>query len=163
MIKITKILCPTDFSEASQNALRYAIEFARSANAQIILLHVAQMPVVTTEAAISYSAVEEKQVLDMAQQELDAIVQKLPSGSTNIFKSLIVGTPDEVILQEAAENNVDIIIIGTQGKTGIKRLLLGSITEAVLRKAVCPVLVVKAHEKEFLVPETPASKLHETL
>jgi universal stress protein A len=148
---INRILVPIDFSDCSRKALRYAIPLAREHAASITLLYVVprqystfdyggpNMPSLEAHMYVN----SEKRLKDMLEEEVHA---QIPAEAI-----VLTGVPAEDIVEAAAEMHADIIVIATHGHTGFKHILLGSVTEHVVRRAPCPVLVVREHENEFLV------------
>jgi len=149
MITIASILCPVDFSEASHNAIRYACEFARSMGSKVYLLNVVEPRAMAADMALNYIPVEEE-LEKAAVEDLKPILQQALDAGITAQSEVMIGTPADVILQQAADWDVNLLIMGSHGKTGLSRLLMGSVAEAVVRKAACPVLIVKAKEKEFI-------------
>jgi nucleotide-binding universal stress UspA family protein/quercetin dioxygenase-like cupin family protein len=137
---IQNILHPTDFSENARHAFQSACALARDNKATLVILHV-MMP--------SVSPVQEQPLPDPlrsaeSQQSLPPLPWPEPSDPhIRVEHRLAEGDPAEEILRLAASQHCDVIVMGTHGRTGLGRLLTGSVAEAVLRKAVCPVLVVK--------------------
>jgi nucleotide-binding universal stress UspA family protein len=137
-MKIHKILFPTDFSAASDAALDYAIALARDADAKLLLLHVAEPMQIYGE--VPYYGVE-----DPDFKELERRLHAVPVDErVRVERRVVVGYPAEQILTEAAKDEVDMIVLGTHGRTAMMRLLMGSVAESVIRGATCPVLAVKA-------------------
>lgn len=149
MIHIKKILCTTDFSDASKNALRYANEFALSMGATVIILHVVEPRPIATDMSVAYIPIE-ADLEKAAEEDLAQLVIDEKYKGITATRLVLVGSPAEMILQQAKSQDVDLIILGSHGRSGLTRLLMGSVAEAVLRKAPCPVLIVKANEKEFI-------------
>lgn len=149
MINIKKILCPVDFSDASRNALRYANEFAKAMNAKITALHVIQPQPIAADINVPYIP-PEAEMEQSAKAELDALVKEIVSQGVLVEQVIAYGLPAEAINAQAEKEDADVIILGTHGRTGLSRLLMGSTAESVMRKAVRPVLVVKAREKDFI-------------
>jgi universal stress protein A len=146
MFKIRTILCPLDFTDTSLKELSYAREFAVGMGASIYLLNVVDVPV---EVLVNNLPLEEK--FEKAELEkLEAIKQQLHSEGIKADGSVEFGNPEAVILEKARELGVNLIIMGSHCKSGFNRLILGSVTEHVMRKANCPVLVVKNQESEFI-------------
>lgn len=148
--RIKNILVPIDFSECSKKALCYAMALAKEHKADITLLNV----VFTNFAMGEPSSVEYVQFTGelraKAQRELQALAAAEVHGEV-IAKSFVrSGSPTGEILGMAASMPADIIVISTHGRTGLKHALLGSVTEHVVRRAPCPVLVVREHEHECL-------------
>jgi nucleotide-binding universal stress UspA family protein len=154
MIKLNTILVPSDFSECSDAAVRYGLELARRFDAKLHLLHVIQDPATQPWAAEGLSiplldAVEQWQ--KAAKERLAALVPAADAGRVTVATTIAMPYPD--ILRYAEENAVDLIVMGTHGRSGVSHMLLGSITERVVRRAPCPVLTVRHPEREFLRAE----------
>jgi nucleotide-binding universal stress UspA family protein len=134
------ILHPTDFSPGSVNAFRYACALARDCDARLVVVHALEPAVVMVgEAALVPSDLDE--LRDAAKKQLDAVQPADPS--VRIERVFREGPAPGTILEAADEFKADLIVMGTHGRTGLKRLLLGSVAELVLRKAPCPVLTVR--------------------
>jgi len=138
MFGIKKILCPTDFSETSRAAFDVAKSIANKFDAKIFALHVAMTPPEYDEWAPDLPVDDE----DLAQRA-DELSEWGREDSGEIERLVLVGNAEAVILREAEERGCDLIVMGTTGRGGIGRLLLGSVAEHVSRKAPCPVLLVK--------------------
>jgi nucleotide-binding universal stress UspA family protein len=140
MFPIRAILHPTDFSEAAQAAFRLAGALARDHGARLIALHVVPPPVTVAEMEMVFLAPEGY------RYELRAKLPTLQPGGPGVPMEyrLEAGDPATEILRVAREVPCDLIVLGTHGRTGLTRLVLGSVAEEVLRKAPCPVLTVKA-------------------
>ena len=149
MITINSILCPIDFSDASTNAFRYACEFAKAMGSKIIFLNVVEPRPMVADMTLNYIPLEED-LAKAATEDLKPLVQEAESKGIAVQADVMIGTPAELILSQAAEFDASIIIMGSHGKTGLSRLLMGSVAEAIVRKARIPVLIVKADEKEFI-------------
>ena len=149
MIKIRRILCPVDFSEASRNAVRYAHEFAKGMGSSLVLLNVVEPRPMAVDMSLSYVPLEED-LEKAAREDLEEIIKVEREMGVEVEADVEIGTPSEVIIEKARERDVSLIILGSHGKTGLSRLLMGSVAESVVRKATCPVLIVKAEEKEFI-------------
>jgi nucleotide-binding universal stress UspA family protein len=138
MLPVHTILHPTDFSEQSHHALCLACSLARDYNARLILLHVAARPVLAYGEGVFVSDSDELRL--EASEKLNHIE---PGPQIRAERRVEEGDPIDEILHFAAENHVDLIVMGTHGRTGLRRLLMGSVAEQVVRKAPCPVLTVK--------------------
>ena len=153
MITINRILCPVDFSDESKDTLQYAIEFARNSGAEIVLLNV-----LPSESMYSYDTyVVPMSVLEStrksAEEELDKLALKVKSELVNskIITEIADGNPADSITESPKRNETDLIIMSSHGRTGISRLLLGSVAELVLREAHCPVMVIKSSKNVKIV------------
>jgi nucleotide-binding universal stress UspA family protein len=157
MISIARILCPVDFSDFSRHALEHAAAIARWYDAEVVALHVGptppQMsppPVCGVSAVLPVDVVAEEQRL---MRELDTFVQPYAMRVRALGRRVEIGGPVWQILECAKELSTDLIVMGTHGHSGFERLMLGSTTERVLRKAPCPVLTVPRS-----VPSTDPTK-----
>jgi universal stress protein A len=147
--KLAKILVPLDFSECSKKALAYASSFARRFKAELVLLHVVEAYMPYPEMTAWDAAALETASREFGEEELQILRQSI---QTEIPCSTIlkIGKASREIVEVAKESGVDLIIISTHGYTGLSRALLGSTTEQVVRRAGCPVLVVRENEHDFL-------------
>lgn len=141
MKRIRTILHPTDFSAGSNAAFRYACDLARDSDARLVILHAldAGAPIVA-DGVILPSGLDE--LRELARRQLAAFGSADPTIRAGY--ALREGPVTAEILGAAGELKADLIVMGTHGRTGIGRLFLGSVAEEVLRKAPCPVLMVKA-------------------
>jgi len=140
MYPIRTILFPTDFSDLSRDALNVAAALARDHRARLVILHVIEQPVAAGEAGMILPLPEgyrEKAEAQLAQVPV-------PDPGLAVDRRLEEGPPVEVILRLAAAEGCDLIVLGTHGRTGLRRLLMGSTAEEILRRARCPVLTVRA-------------------
>jgi nucleotide-binding universal stress UspA family protein len=155
MIDLHRILVPTDFSKHSHNALTYAAAFAEKFGAELYLLHVVQdlalfIPEAVSVAPPAVPPIE--QMTAAVREELGRLVKDNDLGRFTVHTEVREGTPFYEILQFAREVNIDLIIMGTHGRSGLVHVLLGSVSERVVRKAPCPVLTVRHPEHEFVHP-----------
>lgn len=148
MLKPTKILVPTDFSEYSNKALSQAIDIAKQYNAKVFLIHVIEEHAIQTvdEYSIGIEVVQELEnkilaaAKDKMQKQLDRFSE---NKNVEIYSSIRNGISYEEILKEEQDKNIDLIVIASFGKTGIAKYLLGSVARNVLKGAKCPVLLTK--------------------
>ena len=151
MIRLTTILVPSDFSECSDAALRYGLELARRFDARLHLLHVVQDPLTQPWAAEGFSAPLFEAVEKWQREAKARLAAAIPlSDVGRVTVSATVAWPYAEILRYAAENDVDLIVMGTHGRSGVSHMLLGSIAERVVRHAPCPVLTVRHPQREFV-------------
>lgn len=145
MIDIQRILCPVDFSDSSQHAFRYAVAIANWYDAKLTMFH-ACAPVPMSAYATVASMMPAMPVGLEDDNEVRDTMKRLAStvAGTNVPIEIALGEgyPAAAIAAKAAEEKFDLIVIGTHGRSGFERLMLGSVTERVLRKAGCPVLTV---------------------
>jgi nucleotide-binding universal stress UspA family protein len=156
MIEIRRILCPVDFSECSRRAADHAMAIARWYGASVTALHVYPMPPVA--AAPADPIIFEPALLTAHQRTrlLAATRQFLAAATSGVGADAVLreGGAAAEILEQARDIDADLIVMGTHGRSGVDRLLLGSVTERVLRKAACPVLTVP-HAAADTVPTAP--------
>jgi nucleotide-binding universal stress UspA family protein len=138
MFPARTILCPTDFFEPAEAAVRTAEAIARESGARLILLHVVEMPPRVEPGGVLMHPAEFDYQLE--REQLDAITI---DPAVDLERVFVLGAVPEDILSIAEERKCDLIVIGTHGRTGLGRLLMGSVAESVIRKAPCPVLSVR--------------------
>jgi len=152
MFKIHAILCPVDFSDASRKAVQYAKEFAWSMGSRVHLLNVVEPRPMAVDITMNYIPLEED-LQHAAKEDLQLVLQEFQQAGLKVDSSIEIGNPADVILDKSRELDVNLVIMGSHGKKGLSRLIMGSVAETVVRKANCPVLIVKAEEKEFIGDE----------
>ena len=139
MLPFKTILFATDFSPTSQVAFNVAGALARDYRARIIALHVVEPVTVAFGEFGAYTGPDEDKGLAMTS--LHAI--KAPAPTVTIEYRLLEGDAATVIVETAAETGADLIVMGTTGRAGFSRLVMGSVAEEVLRRAPCPVLTIR--------------------
>lgn len=147
MSLITRILCPTDFSDAAQYAFEYAERLAHETQAEIVLAHAFDTP-----AALNITS-QTTPADPHLREKLDGIRSSFPR--TKITRVLHAGSSGEVICWLAASHQCDLIVMGTHGRTGLKHLVLGSVAEYVMRHARCPVLTLRKPAENESPPKEP--------
>jgi nucleotide-binding universal stress UspA family protein len=154
MIRLKKILVPTDFSDCSDAALRYGRELASVFKAELHVLHVVQDPYTQPWAAEAFPA-PLGDLLDQWQaQARTRMTEKVPEAEReHTFVAAVVGSPFFEIVQYAQDQRIDLIVIGTHGRGPLGHMLLGSVAERVVRKAPCPVLTVRQPQHGFVDEE----------
>ena len=146
-IDVRNILVPVDFSEHAKTVLEWAAHLAEEHAARVLLLHVYHLPVEFQQLEGAYLPPDFwANVKNEAEQQLGLYVEQLRGAGLEVDSLVREGYPATVIIDEAASQKVDLIVIGTHGHTGLKHMLLGSIAERVVQKAPCPVLTVKSPE-----------------
>ena len=151
-MRFRKILVPSDFSQASQHALHYAIGFAKCFNTQLRLLHVTEdLPVLSY---VDYEGFDLSQfsvrIREDAEKEFERLLRETPDlGDLRTTTAIQSGVPYMAIINEAKEQDCDLIILATHGRSGLGHFLMGSVAEKVVRNSPCPVLTVKMPEFQF--------------
>jgi universal stress protein A len=149
-LALKKILVPSDFSPASDNAFKYALHFGQKFGAQLHVIHVLE-PVLSPQfAGLPEAPAFSKEELATVEKNLRAWADS--AGAAGVAAKLVLrnGLPSHEIVEAAKDLDVDLVIIATQGHTGWKHFCIGSTAERVVRAAPCPVLVVREKEHEFI-------------
>jgi nucleotide-binding universal stress UspA family protein len=156
MIQLRKILYPTDFSDLSLYALKYARNFAEAFSAELHVLHVvdeAYQNWVTMGPNTIPVGPTAQEMVELANQQMNAFVaENLLNVRFSVVSKVLLGRPYPTILDYASQQEMDMIVIATHGRSALTHVLLGSVTEKVVRKAPCPVLTVRHPEHEFVTP-----------
>jgi nucleotide-binding universal stress UspA family protein len=152
MIAIKRLLVPIDFTDTGDRALDYAIELAAKVGADITVMHAYELPIYGfPDGAMIATAEVATRVSTAAQKALDNAVDTRKDRGVQLTALLRDGVPWEEIVNVANELQVDMIVIGTHGRRGLSRVLLGSVAENVIRTSTRPVLTIHA------APQTPHS------
>jgi universal stress protein A len=164
MLTLRRILVPVDFSECSKAALEYAARLTERLDAPLDVLHVWESP---SHFAPGLGEIIVRQpgdegmpladfVRDRASKDMDQLVAELGrQSSVKVQIRLETGNVGEVILKAAKDGGYDLIVMGTEGRTGLSHLVLGSVAEKVVRCAVCPVLTIRSPTKTGAKPAEP--------
>ena len=140
------MLVPTDFSETADKALVYAVRLAAKLGARVHVVHVIGIPSLgVPELGVAVTSTMIDSLVRDGQTTLDRLVDKHRTEATFGEVMLRTGDARDMILHAATEVHADLIVIGTHGRRGIARALLGSVAEAIVRTASCPVLTVRAN------------------
>ncbi len=150
MEKISKILAPTDFSELSQAGVRYALELAKVVGAEVTVYHAVSQD----ELMQYYNKAPVRPFMypmDTYQKAMSRFMKTHFADLTadvKVHQQVEMGAAEENVVKLAEEQGMDLIVISTHGRTGLSHMLVGSVTEKVVRLARCPVLSIPSHQKE---------------
>ena len=152
MLTWNKIIYPTDFSSAAEAAFDTAQRLARDSESLLLIVHVVEPVVAATPGTVAPPVTlggtdlsdTQQHAIDEAREELQKVVPNDPA--IRFEHRLIEGLASDGILNLVDEEQADLIIMGTHGRTGLKRLLMGSVAEKIVRHASCPVLTLREHE-----------------
>ena len=134
MTMIKRILAPTDFSELSANGVRYASQLAKELGSELVIMNI---------VPLDESNFASKREIDQHKLELDEfLVDRDVNPDLNLRKLVEPGVPSGTIISFAERENCDLIVMSSHGSSGLSGVLVGSVTEQILRKSPCPVLVV---------------------
>ncbi len=150
---IKKILVTTDFSGNSQVAFPKAIVLARKFDASILLLHVIQPVITPSEYTWGVQPVEvQKEHENNCHQALEKQIKKYFPDDLRVTSRLVHGLPFKEIIETCRQEKADLIVLATHGLTGLNHIIFGSTAEKVVRKSVCPVLVVRDPSHKYELP-----------
>ena len=156
MIAVKNVLVAVDFGEASEAALTYARNFAWQFGARLHAIHVLEnrflRPMLNDPKAVETATWREL---------LDRLTLGDREGLSAIAVVRTSDDPADEIVRYAREQNIDLIVLGTHGRRGVERLLLGSVAERAVRAAACPVLTVRHPEHEFVVSDSKREVTHD--
>jgi nucleotide-binding universal stress UspA family protein len=148
--RVKKILSPIDFSEFSLQAMRGAWELARDVGAELHLLHVvvpqsifAPLPLMR-DAETAREMAREAAMVQQAEEEMARIRKDQLENSAKVVTAAVAGSPVQKIVDYAGEQNIDLILCSSHGRTGLSAIVIGSVTEKLVRLAPCSILVLRA-------------------
>lgn len=144
-MKVNQVLVPTDFSDATAKAVEYAADFAKDHGAELLLCHVLEpspYPMAPIAGSLERAPAEEA-LHDAVSKELQQCRDEHVPADANCRTVMLEGQPHTEIIEFAEKEGVELIVMPTHGRSGLAHLLLGSVTEKVIRRAHCPVLVFR--------------------
>ncbi len=150
---LTRILVPTDFSETSGTALKYALPLAREFGAELHLLHVLDLTAgqyFAAEVAMVPSPAVEAEAQARAETELATLLTREEIATYRAQLVIERGAPFATIIRYARQHDIDLIVMGTHGRGAVAHLIIGSVAENVVRKAPCPVLTIPLKGHDFV-------------
>ena len=153
-IRIQKILLPTDFSEYSAAATKYACELATKFDAELHILHTLETHLASTpDFGLGLDLpkyVSESKAA--AEKSLNSVLDPKWEVGRTVVKAMVEGSPKVEIIAYARKHNIDLIVLATHGRSGLAHVLMGSVAESVVRTAPCPVLTVRPEGHQFVMP-----------
>ena len=155
MLALKTVLVPTDFSDASESALRYGKAMAQAFGASLHVVHVMEDLLAHAWAAEVYVSSMPQlrdEIEKESRQRLEALLNEGDREKFRAEVALLAGNPFLEIIRYAKAHEVDLIVMGTHGRGPIAHMLLGSVAEKVVRKSPCPVLTVREAQHEFVMP-----------
>jgi universal stress protein A len=155
MINLNRILLPTDFSSYAKTASNYACALAEQFGSELHLLHVVQdLVAMVPEPGLAFPPPGDYmgKLQESAERALDQLLDQDWAKEKDIVKSTRQPPLFLEIIRYAKENEINLIVMGTHGRSGLAHTLLGSVAEKVVRKAPCPVLTVRTDEHQFVMP-----------
>lgn len=160
-VQFNKILCATDFSDFSNQTVSYGVALAKEFGASLIVCHVIDLSSVAIYGEFQLDPVgQQNRIMEDANAQLEALTGDQPVA----WEPLItVGKAADEISRAVEEKSIDLVIAATRGRSGFKRLILGSVTETLMRTLTCPLLVVHSPEHEFVNPPEQEIRLQKIL
>ncbi len=152
MISLKKILCPIDHSDCSKEALKYAVTFAMKDEAKLYLLHVIDIRSFDESLDTMTRQMPDDETIKQLKTKLFECVPEEIRNDMQVEALVVQGIPFAEIISIAKKNKVDMIVMGTHGRTGLAHIMIGSVSEKVVRKAHCPVLTVRQSDHKFVMP-----------
>ena len=138
-MNVKNILCPVDFSDRSKSALAFATSLAKEHGAELHIVYSYEEPYAYTDSGMSGFVMP----ADMNPDKELLLGQKPTDNAVRYRQKFLIGSPTSTLVNYAKDNDIDLIVMATHGRTGLGRLLMGSVAEAVLRRASCPVMTLK--------------------
>ncbi|MGR3301283.1 MAG: universal stress protein [Candidatus Scalindua sp.] len=152
MINIKNILCPIDHSDCSKEALKYAVSFAIKDNSKLYLLHVIDIRAFDESITTMTPQIPDDETLKRLKTKLLDCIPEEIRDDMDVEALVVQGIPFVEIISTAKKDDIDMIVIGSHGRTGITHMMMGSVSEKVVRKAPCPVLTVRKSDQKFTMP-----------
>jgi len=146
ILNVKHILCPVDFSSASKRALQNAIIMTRRFKAKLVILSVCEIQTSSWFSSKDELEKENTVRVEKHKEDFDAFIQTLNLNDLDYNLETSKGNPAEEILASIEKNSIDLLVIGTAGRTGLNRLVMGSVTEKVIREVPCSFLTLKSED-----------------
>ncbi len=150
MIDLKKILVAVDFSKESTLAAKFAVSFAQEFGAKLYVLHVITPMHAGTMVEVPNFDKYQRQYIEKAEEDLKQVIPAKIKEMIEVEEVIETGHPYHVIVEKAKDLDVDVIVLATQGRTGLAHILLGSVAEKVVRHAPCPVFAIRNPKDKFL-------------
>lgn len=145
--QIRRILAAADFSDISDNVVRFGLKIAKELDAKLYICHVINLPAISLYGETVFDPIAEQQrYIDFSRKEIEALVEKAGGWDCDWEPAVCIGQPVDEIRQIIDEKHVDLVLTATHGRSGLKRLFLGSVTERLMRVLNCPLLVFRADD-----------------
>ena len=160
-VQFNHILCATDFSDFSNHTISYGIALAKEFEAKLFVSHVIDLSSVAIYGEFQLDPVGQQ---NRIMEDAEAQLKKLAGDQAISWEPLItVGKPADEISRAVEEKDIDLVITATRGRSGLKRIILGSVTERLMRTLCCPLLVVNSPEHKFVSVADQAVKIEKIL
>ncbi len=153
-IEIKRILLPTDFSDYSSAATKYACEFATKFDAELHVLHTLEVRLASTPT-FGMGLDLPKYIHESraaAERALAGVPDPQWAAGRKVVKAVVEGSPRVEVVRYARQHEIDLIVFATHGRTGLAHVIIGSVAESMARTAPCPVLTVRPEGHQFVMP-----------
>jgi nucleotide-binding universal stress UspA family protein len=153
-LEITRILLPTDFSDYSATATKYACELAARFDAELHLLHTLEVHLSATPSFGMGLALPQylRESRAAAEKALAGVLDPQWATGRKVVRAVVEGPPQVEIVRYARAQAIDLIVLATHGRSGLAHVIIGSVAESVVRTAPCPVLTVRPQGHQFVMP-----------
>ena len=153
-IRLQKILLPTDFSDYSAAATKYACELATKFDAELHLLHTLETHLDSTPGFVMGLALPSyiTESKAAAEKALAGVLDPKWAAGRTVIRAVVEGSPKVAIIRYARQQDIDLIVLATHGRTGLPHVIMGSVAETVVRTAPGPVLTVRPEGHQFVMP-----------
>jgi nucleotide-binding universal stress UspA family protein len=152
-VKINRILCATDFSDFSNQTLVFGTRLAREFNATLLICHIVELPFAAMYGEVQFDPIEHQE--RMTAYARKQLVRLIDAQGIDWAPLVAIGNAADEITRLVSQEGVDLVISATHGKSGLKRLLLGSVTERLMHTLTCPLLIVRDQVSSFAAKPTP--------
>ncbi|MDQ1334461.1 MAG: hypothetical protein QG552_1411 [Thermodesulfobacteriota bacterium] len=160
-IELKNMLCTTDFSDFSNYAVPYAIRLAKEFKAKLYVCHVVDItPIAGYDEAVVQWVDQQKALTEYAQEQLNLLIGEQP---LDVEQLVVVGHPVGEITRLAEEKQIDLAIAATHGRSGLKRVILGSVTEGLIQTLPCPLMSIRKPEKAIEAPSDQTIRIKKIL
>ncbi|MCD6306554.1 MAG: universal stress protein [Deltaproteobacteria bacterium] len=160
-VQLKSILCTTDFSDFSSYALPYAIRLTREYNSKLYVCHVVDItPVAGYDEAMVNWVDQQKAVTEYAQDQLNQLVGDQPM---DVVQLVLLGHPVDEITRLAREKDIDLVVAATHGRSGLKRVVLGSVTERLMQTLACPLMSIRSPGQGLELPSDQEIRMERIL
>jgi nucleotide-binding universal stress UspA family protein len=156
-VDFDRILCATDFSDFSNRSLFYGLSLASEFGAKLFICHIVDQPSIAAYSEAYIDPTDQKEdAFNYAKKILDPFFE---SQSVNWELLIRIGQPTEEIIHLVNEKNINMVVTATHGRSGLKRFVIGSVTERLMRKLPCPLLVVNSLEQSHMLADKQGIQL----
>jgi nucleotide-binding universal stress UspA family protein len=143
---ISRVLVPTDGSDAAEAAVNHAVAVAEACGAAVRVLSVVDTRALAAQSELAPSDVMLESLEERSEHAVNEVAERCEAAGLSVETAIARGAPSRAVCEDAAENNADLVVMGTRGRSGLDRVLLGSVTERTVRHAPVPVMAVRGGE-----------------